>query len=118
VEYPDAHIRIADTDYSAPTIDEFNRWIRSDDVSDMSWEKNWRDCDDIARAIRCRAFAIGRAYKTTITVAYCEGHTSTGEYHAFNMFVDDTDKIWVLEPQSDEMTLCSESTYLPDFIQL
>ena len=118
MEYPEAHIRIADEDYSAPTLDEFNLWIQTDDVSDMSWEKNYRDCDDIARAIRCRIFAIGHEYKTTFTLCYAEGHTSTGEYHAFCIFIDDTDKIWVLEPQSDEMILCSESTYLPDFIQL
>ena len=116
--YPDAHIRIADEDYSTISIDEFNRWLKTDDVSDMSWEKNYRDCDDIARAIRCRIFAIGQEYKTSITVAYCEGYTSTGEYHAFNIVVTNDDNVYILEPQTDCLSLANDSSYTPDFIQL
>lgn len=116
--FPEAHIRIADADYSTVSLDEFNAWLKNDDVSEMRYYAQHFDCDDSARAIRCRIFAIGQAYKTTIAVAYCEGYTSTGEYHAFNIFLDSDDDLWILEPQTDFVSTPDESDYKPDFIQL
>lgn len=115
--FPNAHIRVADAEYSTMSLDEFNKWIKTDDVSTNSYRSEWRDCDDYAHEIKCRILRIGQEYKTTITVAYCEG-SSPGGYHAFNILIDNTDKIWVLEPQTDMLTLWDDSTYTPDFIQV
>ena len=116
-EYPNANIRIADKDYSAPTREEFEAWLKVDPTNKMVYQSDWWDCDDFARAIMCQIFAIGHEYKTSITAAYCEGY-ALGGYHAFNILIDNADKIWIVEPQSDSLTLCSESDYKPDFIQL
>jgi len=117
MEYPDVNIRIADSDYSAPTLPDFETWIRADCISERKYYAEWHDCDDFARALRCAAFRVGQSLKTTLTVLYCEGY-NPDDYHAFNMFIDDKDRIFIIEPQDDQVVLMEDSTYKPDFIQL
>jgi len=116
-QFPNAHIRIADTDYSAPTRAEFEAWLQEDNVSTRTYHPEWHDCDDFARALRCKIFKIGQQLKTTLAVAYCEGYTEGG-YHAYNLLIDDKDDIYIVEPQNDHLVQASESTYRTDFIQL
>jgi len=117
MEYPEAHIRIADSDYSAPTLQEFSAWLLEDRIDVRTYHPEWFDCDDFARALRCKIFKIGQALKTTLTVLYCEGH-APDDYHAFNLLISDTDRIFIIEPQDDQVVLMEDSTYKPDFIQL
>jgi hypothetical protein len=116
-QYPNARIRIADADYSAPTLREFEAWLRADPVSEMVYRKEFFDCDDSARAVRCAVFKVGRALKTTITLAYVEGYAPEG-YHAYNLLIDGEDTVWIVEPQSDHCVEASRSSYMADFIQL
>ena len=116
-QFPSAHIRIADKDYSAPTKQEFEAWLKSDPVNEMVYRSEWLDCDDFARTLRCAIFKVGHALKTTITLAYCEG-SAPGGYHAFNLLIDDQDAMYIIEPQNDSVIPANESTYLPDFIQI
>lgn len=116
-QYPGARIRIADADYSAPTLREFEAWLRADPVSEMVYRNEWRDCDDSARALRCAVFKVGHALKTTLAVAYCEGYAPEG-YHAYNLLIDSEDTVWIVEPQSDHCVEASRSSYMTDFIQL
>jgi hypothetical protein len=62
-------------------------------------------------------FKIGQDYQTTLTIAYCEGYTAGG-YHAYNLLIDNTDAIYIIEPQTDSIVPADESTYKTDFIQL
>jgi hypothetical protein len=66
---------------------------------------------------RCKIFKIGQSYKTTLTIAYCEGHTDGG-YHAYNLLIDNKDEIFIIEPQDDHIVPADNSTYRTDFIQL
>lgn len=116
-QYPDAHIRIADEEYTTVSLNEFNRWIREDCVSKRKYYKNWFDCDNFARELRCAMFKIGRAYKTEFAMSYTEG-MAPGGYHAFNIFVDPDGDVFVVEPQDDHVTHVVRSEYIPDFIQL
>lgn len=116
-QYPDAHIRIRDAMYGLPWKPAFNRWLQKDMISERQYHAEHHDCDDFAHAIQCKIFKIGHTMKTTITVAYCEGHTSEG-YHAFNLLIDDNNNIFIIEPQIDMVIAADESTYRPDFIQL
>lgn len=116
-QFPNAHIRIPDPNLSAPTKLQFKAWLRKDNVSTRTYHPEWFDCDDFARALRCKIFKIGQQYKTTLTVAYCEGHTEGG-YHAYNLLIDDKDAIYIIEPQNDRCIPADESTYRTDFIQL
>ena len=123
IQFPNAHIRVADMDISAPTRAEFEAWLQEDNVSTRTYHPEWFDCDDFARAIRYKMFKIGQNYKTTLTVAYCEGyiqgnHPLGKEYHAYNLLIDNTDAIYIIEPQNDRIVPADESTYRTDFIQL
>ena len=116
-QFPNAHIRIPDSNFSAPTRKEFEAWLQEGNVSTKAYHPEWFDCDDFARALRCKIFKIGQSYQTTLTVAYCEGHTAGG-YHAYNLLIDNKDTIYIIEPQNDRMVPAAESTYRTDFIQL
>lgn len=115
--YPRAQIKIADAVYSTVSLEEFNKWIRDDMVSDRRYYKNYFDCDNFARWLRCAMFKINLVYKTEITMLYCEGG-APGGYHAFNMFIDDADNLYIVEPQDDHVVPYYDSVYEPDFIQL
>lgn len=116
-QFPNAHIRIADSDYSAPTKKEFEAWLKTDPLNLKIYHPEWHDCDDFARAIRCKTFRIGQHYKTPLTIAYCEGYTE-GSYHAYNLLIDNKDAIYIIEPQNDRCVPAENSTYRTDFIQL
>ena len=118
-QFPNAVIRIADKDYSAPTKQEFEAWLRSDPTNEHQYHAEYYDCDDFAEALRCAMFRVGHKLKTTITLAYCEGHVSgVNGRHAFNLLIDDQDAMYIIEPQNDSVIPANESTYLPDFIQI
>lgn len=115
--FPMAQIKVADKTYKSPTLDEFNTWIIEDCVSQYKYFADWFDCDNFARFLRCAMFKINLSYKTEITMPYCEGDSPSG-YHAFNILVDNTDNIFVVEPQDDVIVPYEKSVYKPDFIQL
>ena len=116
-QIPNAHIRIPDMNLSAPTKAEFEEWLQEDNVSTRTYHPEWFDCEDFARAIRCKMFKMGQNYKTTLTVAYCEGYMGK-EYHAYNLLIDNKDDIYIIEPQDDSCVPADESTYRTDFIQI
>lgn len=115
--FPHAQIKIADRKYSAPSIEDFNRWIKKDCVSERQYFAEYHDCDNFARALRCAMFKINLFYKTEITMPYCEGDSAEG-YHAFNAIVTNDDSVFIAEPQSDEVVPYRESDCVPDFVQL
>ena len=116
-QFPNATIRIPDMNLSAPTRAEFEAWLQEDNVSTRTYHPEWFDCDDFARAIRCKMFKTGQNYQTTLTIAYCEGYTPGG-YHAYNLLIADTDAIYIIEPQNDRVITADSSKYRTDFIQL
>jgi hypothetical protein len=116
-QFPNAQIRIPDTDLSAPSLKDVEVWLHNDLTSEKKYHAEWYDCEDFAREIRCKIFKIGQAYKTTITIAYCEGHAPDG-YHGYNLLIDEGDKIYIIEPQNDHCVPVAESDYRTTFIQL
>jgi hypothetical protein len=114
---PNARLKIRDREYSTLNLEEFNRWIQADCISERQYYADWHDCDDFADAIRCKISQIAHTLQTTLVVLYCEGYVEGG-YHAFNMLLDDKDNIYIIEPQNDHVVPEAESTYFPDFIML
>lgn len=114
---PNARLKIRDREYSTLNLEEFNRWIQADCISERQYYADWQDCDDFADAIRCKIFQTAHTLQTTLVVLYCEGYVEGG-YHAFNMLLDDKDNIYIIEPQNDHVVPEAESTYFPDFIML
>lgn len=116
-QFHGAHIRIRDKTLNAPTRKEFEAWLKNDPGNLKKYHAEWYDCDDFAIALRHEMVKIGQAYKTTLTVMYCEGYMPSG-YHAYNMLIDNTDAIYIIEPQNDHVVPVDDSKYLTDFIQL
>ena len=118
-QFPNAVIRIADKDYSTPTKQEFEAWLKSNPANEHQYHAEYYDCDDFAEALRCAMFKVGHKLKTTIALAYCEGPVSgVSGRHAFNLLIDEADKLWIMEPQNDSVVPATESAYIPDFVQL
>jgi hypothetical protein len=97
-------------------VKEFERWLHIDLVNEKIYVAEYHDCDDFSRALRCAIFKWGHDMKTTLTVAYAEGY-ALDTYHAFNLLIDERDRVWIVEPQSDIITAAGDSEYVPDFIQ-
>ena len=116
-QFPNAHIRIPDTDLSAPSLKDVETWLRKDQTSEKKYHAEWYDCEDFAREVRCKMFKIGQGYKTTVTVAYCEGYNPK-HYHGYNMLIDDRDHVFIIEPQNDHCVPADQSEYRTDFIEL
>lgn len=116
-EFPLAKIKIRDQNLIAPTKIEFEAWLKKDLGNYKKYHKDWYDCDDYAMELRYKFFRFGHVYKSTFTVAYCEGYMGS-EYHAYNLVTDNKDEIYIIEPQNDHLVLASESTYRTEFIQI
>lgn len=115
-QFPIAQIRIRDRDLSAPTLYEFEIWLHKDLGDEEKYHPEWYDCDDFAIALRHEIFKLGKHYKTTLTIAYCEGYDGT-EYHGYNLLIDNNDAIYIIEPQNDHVVPANDSEYRTDFIQ-
>lgn len=115
--YAGAYIRISDREYSTVPLVDFKKWLKSDDISDKIYHREWYDCDNFAHGVKCNLYDMGEKYKTEIVLCYCEGNSPVG-YHAFNLFIDSADNMFILEPQTDVLTPWHRSEYKPDFIQL
>jgi hypothetical protein len=116
-EFPSAVVKIRDRSLTAPSKNEFQAWLTNDIGNHTKYQKDWYDCDDYAMDIRYKMFKLGHEYKTTFTVAYCEGHTESG-YHAYNLLTDNKDAIYIIEPQTDRLMLPSECNYRTEFIHI
>jgi len=117
-QFPNANIHIRDRkEYSTLNLQEFNRWIQNDSISERQYHEDWYDCDNFADDLQCEIRHIARSLKTTLTVMYCEGY-APGGYHAFNLMLDTIDHIFIIEPQDDAVVPVDESNYKPDFIFL
>lgn len=117
IQFPAAQIKIRDVNLTATTKAEFEAWLEKDLGNYKKYHKDWYDCDDYAIELRHKMFKFGHEYKTTFTVAYCEGYMGR-EYHAYNLMVDNTDRIYIIEPQEDGCILADLSDYQTDFIQI
>lgn len=116
-QFPIETIKIRDGNLTAPTKIEFEAWLEKDLGNFKKYHKDWYDCDDYAMELRYKMFKFGHEYQTTFTVAYCEGWLGD-EYHAYNLVTDNTDEIYIIEPQNDHLVLASESKYRTEFIQI
>ena len=114
--YPLAQVKIPDNCFMVLLKEEIQRWLDTDPFKGVEYKKTWFDCDDFATRARCLVKQIGRVQEKNFLFAYCEGDTPEGR-HAFNLVIDLDVNIWIIEPQSNTMTLSTNSEYEPDFIQ-
>lgn len=102
-------IHTPDPEYYNPTMDEVKQILEETKIERLTYKKNKFDCDN---------FALGLKWKVGKTalkedhreVEYCIGivwgkikMNDQWVNHAINWFIDDQGKIWLIEPQNDEV---------------
>lgn len=112
-----AHVRVADTKYGAPSLEEVKAWLANDAIDEKEYHRECFDCDDFAMSLRVKMLAVGEAAGIPITFGYCEG-LGASEYHAYNTFIDDKGDVYIVEPQNDGCVPVQESYYVTDFVQI
>jgi len=95
-------INYGDRIYEVLNYDEFIKWLKDDDTSDLVYVKTRRECNAFADVLKGRVreignFAVGTAWGY---VSWLDG------YHAFNVFYAKENGImkwYALEPQTDKI---------------
>lgn len=96
-EFPDAQVYLSDSYYKTTTIDELKRFLAFDKTSEEHYISEWYDCDDFA-AVTNGTINIPGWYWLPFGIMWTE---TPGGGHAVNVFVDNLNDIYIVEPQTD-----------------
>ena len=88
-----------DGTYSRYGIETFKNSLKEDTISELKYIRSVYDCDDFAFA----TYAAIRAENLGIPYGVVIGVNKRGIMHAWNIFIDSTDELWFVEPQTDEI---------------
>jgi len=113
---------LLDRRYRVTTIDEWYKIIKSDNLNEVKkWKEDVFDCDNFAMAIVARVNEMYELNSIGIaigTLKDAETMEMLGK-HAYNVIaadVDGTVKLFILEPQTDEIVEAKPSTKIGDRI--
>ena len=106
------HVHVSDGEYGCYPREEVERFLNSDSVDKLKYYKNRFDCDNFALALAGREaewFATGEGeYGSAFGIVHGDirKHEMDTEPrpHAVNFFIDDSGKLWLIEPQTDEIS--------------
>ncbi len=90
----DSNKHLTDKKYNLCSFQQIFDFLLYDNVSFQKYRDRINDCDNFAIQLAGRlneafpGFAVGYAQSST---------------HAFNIFVDDKKRVWIIEPQTDEV---------------
>ena len=87
-------LTIADKTYILPRKEQIENFLLSDSTNRYKYQTEMFDCDDFAMVL------LGRLRERFPNFAI--GFAASGE-HAFNFFIDNTRKLWLIEPQTDKI---------------
>jgi len=88
---------ILDGKYETCSIKELKKFLRYNKVSTRKWlQEDW-DCDDFARQL----WADSKKWVHRLPIGLCT-ITLKSYRHAINIFIDDKQDIWFIEPQNDK----------------
>lgn len=88
-------IHFADSIYYSISIDDFKLLLEYDLTNRNSYIAEKYDCDDFSFRLKGQ-FTIPGWSKIPMFIVWTD-------LHAFNCFVDDTRKLWIIEPQNDRI---------------
>lgn len=102
-------IHTPDPDYYNPTMEEVKTILEDTKVDRLTYKENKFDCDNFALMLKA-AFSRLALKDKERQREYCLGIVwgkikMNGEWfgHAINWFIDDQEKLWFIEPQTDEI---------------
>lgn len=90
-----AHIYLVDAKYQLIEKSEMERFLKEDKTDLLTYVPEYFDCDDFS-------FRLMGQFSTPGWGGIAFG-ISFSKVHAFNIFVDAQKKIWILEPQSNNV---------------
>lgn len=90
---------VSDYKYKLAPKSEYMRMIRYDNTNTMMYDKEYLDCDDFATRLH-GAFCIPGWSALVVGEVICNTGT---DCHAINCFIDSDKKVWLCEPQNDQI---------------
>lgn len=113
--YPEVEIFATDAAYLTPTVDDIKTFLRESTAKDYTYTEERHDCDDFAQILQGelrqyeyylhnnRSWAFGQAFGPL--------KTDATQLHAFNMFIGPSHRLWLVEPQTNEIASVGEFEY-------
>ena len=98
-------IYLSDKEYKTTSIYELKKFLQSDLTDTYVYKKIFFDCDDFSYRLMGELSVPGWA-SLPFGIFWCELPDGSG--HALNIFIDHNRKVWIVEPQNDEVTAASE----------
>lgn len=95
----DVTVVVSDHHYRLAPKSEYVRMIRHDQTNNMIYDPSYLDCDDFATRLH-GAFCIPGWSALVLGEVVC---TTGTECHAINCFIDSDKKVWLIEPQNDQI---------------
>jgi len=97
-EFPKAHLLLSDWEYKLAPFTEYERLIRWSLTDKNKYIKESYDCDDFSFSLMGDFHQIPEWGSLAFGIFWL-----LTPAHAVNMFVDDEYKVWVVEPQTDNI---------------
>ena len=116
--HPSATIFATDAAYLTPTFDDIQTFLQQSTAQDYTYVAERHDCDDYAQILQGelrqyeyylhnnRSWAFGQAFGPL--------KSDATQLHAFNMFIDPSNRLWLVEPQSSQISSVGEFEYAVD----
>ena len=82
---------LSDDNYSTTSVDEANIFTKASSIESVTYTSE-HDCDNFSFALN--------GYWSDSLYSFCFGVAWSGN-HAFNLMIDDKEKIWICEPQNN-----------------
>ena len=94
INLPPFQLYVIDQKYSTANFEDLKSFLFKDLTDASTYKKEINDCDDFAIKLWAKV------KKSNPTFAFGFAVSSS---HAFNIFIDDKKKIWIVEPQTDKI---------------
>jgi hypothetical protein len=92
---PYGSIYLSDLKYDLTSKDEIERFLWGDKTNEYTYKKEFMDCDDFSYRLMGNLSIPGWS-----SLAF--GIAWSGK-HAFNIFLDHKERLWIVEPQNDSV---------------
>lgn len=99
-------IFLSDGFYSTTSMVEGRNYTKLSKINLEKYESNKHDCDNFSFALN--------GYWSESLYSFCFG-IAWSKTHAFNIMIDNTNQIWIIEPQSNNWIKISDALKFPQY---
>jgi len=106
--YPDVEIFATDRFYLAPNVNDIRAFLEQSTTKDYVYVAERHDCDDFAQImqgeLRQYEYTQGNNHSWAFGQAFGPEKADEAQLHAFNMFIDRSRRLWLVDPQNNEVS--------------